>query len=177
MESPCLARPAWSLCNIGIKLPYQLTSEGSAMRHILTALSVCLACALPGVVRADPARIVFATEVFFDSGSARLSADALSILDQVAGKSAELGPELIMAIGHTDALPSDARAQTLSVRRAEAVKRYLANKGVERIRIYTEGKAKRMPVADNDSREGRARNNRVEVQLVAPKTAPDEAQP
>ncbi|NHZ93825.1 OmpA family protein [Massilia sp. CCM 8733] len=142
------------------------------MRHILTALSLCLACALPAVVLADPPRIQFATEVYFDSGSARLSADAVSILDQVVSKRRELDPELIMAIGHTDALPSDARAQTLSVQRAEAVKRYLANKGVERIRIYTEGKAKRMPVADNDSREGRARNNRVEVQLVAPKTAP-----
>lgn len=146
------------------------------MRHILTALSVCLACALPGVVHADPARIQFATEVFFDGGSARLSLDAVSILDQVVSKSRELNPELIMAIGHTDALTSDARAQTLSVQRAEAVKRYLASKGVERIRIYTEGKAKRMPVADNDSREGRARNNRVEVQLVAPKTTPAEAE-
>ncbi|HEX8611340.1 MAG TPA: OmpA family protein [Telluria sp.] len=144
------------------------------MRHILTALSICLACALPAVVHADPARIAFATEVFFDSGSARLSADAVSILDQVISKSRELNPELIMAIGHTDALPSDARAQTLSVQRAEAVKSYLAGKGFERVRIYTEGKAKRMPVADNDTREGRARNNRVEVQLVAPKTVPEE---
>ncbi|WP_166893812.1 OmpA family protein [Massilia sp. CCM 8734] len=144
------------------------------MRHILTALSVCLACALPAVVRADPARIQFATEVFFDNGSARLSSDAVSILDQVAGKSRELSPELIMAIGHTDALPGEALAQRLSVRRAEAVKTYLADKGVERIRIYTEGKGKRMPVADSDTREGRARNNRVEVQLVAPTTAPSE---
>ncbi|RSZ57709.1 OmpA family protein [Massilia atriviolacea] len=144
------------------------------MRQLFTALSVCLACALPALAQADPGRIQFATEVFFDSGSTRLSADAVSILDQVLGKSRELDPELIMAIGHTDALPSDARSQTLSVQRAEAVKTYLADKGFERIRIYTEGKAKRLPVADNDTREGRARNNRVEVQLVAPKTAPAE---
>ncbi|MDM5181207.1 OmpA family protein [Massilia sp. DJPM01] len=141
------------------------------MRHILTALSVCLACALPAMVHADPARIQFATEVFFDSGSARLSADAVSILDQVISKSGELDPELIMAIGHTDELPSDAKAQTLSVQRAEAVKKYLADKGFERIRIYTEGKAKRLPAAGNDTREGRARNNRVEVQLVGPRGA------
>ncbi|MDQ1813997.1 OmpA family protein [Massilia sp. CCM 9210] len=139
------------------------------MRHILTALAVCMACALPAIVRAEPAKVQFATEVFFDSGSARLSADAVSILDQVVSKSSELEPELIMAIGHTDALLSDARAQTLSVQRAEAVKKYLADKGFERIRIYTEGKAKRLPVAGNDTREGRARNNRVEVQLVGPR--------
>ena len=145
------------------------------MRHILTALSLCLACALPPVAHADPARVQFATEVFFDSGSARLSADALSILDQVVGKSGELHPELIVAIGHTDEMLSDTRAQTLSVQRAEAVKKYLAGKGVERVRIYTEGKGKRLPAADNASREGRARNNRVEVQLLAPKTVPDES--
>lgn len=146
------------------------------MRHIFTAFSVCLACALPAMAHADPVRILFATEVFFDSGGARLSADAVSILDQVISKSHELHPELIMAIGHTDALPGEAVAQTLSVQRADAVKRYLAGKGFERVRIYTEGKGKRLPVADNDSRDGRARNNRVEVQLVAPKAAPAELQ-
>ncbi|MFB9244223.1 OmpA family protein [Massilia antarctica] len=141
------------------------------MRHLLSAFAVSLACALPAIVNAEAGKVQFATEVFFDSGSARLSADALSILDQVISKSGELDPELIMAIGHTDELPSDARAQTLSVQRAEAVKRYLADKGFERIRIYTEGKAKRLPVAGNDTREGRARNNRVEVQLVGPRAA------
>jgi OOP family OmpA-OmpF porin len=142
------------------------------MRSLFAALPVCLACALAPMAHADPARIQFATEVFFDSGSTRLSADAVSILDQVMSKSREFQPELIVAIGHTDALPSEARAQALSVQRAEAVKGYLAGRGFERVRIYTEGKAKRMPVAANDTRDGRARNNRVEVQLLAPRSEP-----
>ena len=74
--------------------------------------------------------------------------------------------EVIIAVGHTDSIGSDAYNQRLSVRRAEAVKAYLVTKGIERNRVYTEGKGEKQPVADNRTAEGRAKNRRVEIEVV-----------
>ena len=52
------------------------------------------------------------------------------------------------------------------MRRAEAVKAYLVGKGVEKNRVYTEGKGEKQPVADNKTAEGRAKNRRVEIEVV-----------
>ena len=48
----------------------------------------------------------------------------------------------------------------------DAVKAYLVSKGVEKNRVYTEGKGKKQPVADNKTAEGRAKNRRVEIEVV-----------
>jgi OOP family OmpA-OmpF porin len=74
--------------------------------------------------------------------------------------------EVIIAVGHTDSVGSDAYNQKLSVRRAEAIKAYLVSKGIEKNRIYTEGKGEKQPVADNKTAEGRAKNRRVEIEVV-----------
>ncbi len=74
--------------------------------------------------------------------------------------------EVIIAVGHTDSVGTDAYNQKLSVRRADAVKAYLVNKGVESNRVYTEGKGEKQPVADNKTAEGRAKNRRVEIEVV-----------
>jgi len=78
---------------------------------------------------------------------------------------------VIIAVGHADSVGSDAYNQKLSVRRAEAVKAYLISKGIERNRIYTEGKGEKQPVADNRTAEGRAKNRRVEVEVVGTRAA------
>jgi OOP family OmpA-OmpF porin len=83
--------------------------------------------------------------------------------------------EVIIAVGHTDAIGGDAYNQKLSVRRAEAVKAYMVSKGIERNRVYTEGKGEKQPVADNKTAEGRAKNRRVEIEVVGTRTRP--AQP
>ena len=74
--------------------------------------------------------------------------------------------EVVIAVGHTDATGPASYNQALSNRRAEAVKAYLVSKGIESNRIYTEGKGLTQPVADNSTREGRAKNRRVEVEVV-----------
>ena len=73
---------------------------------------------------------------------------------------------MIIAVGHTDAVGTDGYNQGLSVKRSEAVKAYLVSKGIEKNRVYTEGKGEKQPVADNKTTEGRAKNRRVEIEVV-----------
>jgi OOP family OmpA-OmpF porin len=61
---------------------------------------------------------------------------------------------------------SDSYNQKLSMRRAQAVKAFLVSKGIDKTRVYTEGKGEKQPVADNKTKEGRAKNRRVEIEVV-----------
>ena len=92
-------------------------------------------------------------------------------LDDLVSKIQGINLEVIIAVGHTDSIGSDAYNQRLSVRRAEAVKAYLVSKGIERNRVYTEGKGEKQPVADNRTAQGRAKNRRVEVEVVGTRAA------
>ena len=69
-------------------------------------------------------------------------------------------------MGHTDSIGTDAYNQKLSERRAASVKAYLVSKGIDPNRIYTEGKGKKNPIASNKTKEGRAQNRRVEIEIV-----------
>ena len=69
-------------------------------------------------------------------------------------------------MGHTDSIGKEGYNQKLSVKRSEAVKAYLVSKGIEKNRVYTEGKGEKQPVADNKTAEGRAKNRRVEIEVV-----------
>jgi OOP family OmpA-OmpF porin len=77
--------------------------------------------------------------------------------------------EVVIAVGHTDSVGASEYNQKLSVARSEAVKAYLVSKGIDKSRIYTEGKGDKNPVADNKSSAGRAKNRRVEVEAVGAK--------
>ena len=72
----------------------------------------------------------------------------------------------LIAVGHTDAIGTDGYNQSLSIRRVEAVKAYLVSKGVPAGQIRTEGKGESQPVASNQTRDGRAQNRRVEIEVV-----------
>ena len=84
----------------------------------------------------------------------------------MVGKVKAINLEVIIAVGHTDSVGSDAYNQKLSLRRSQAVKAYLVSKGIDKTRIYTEGKGEKQPVADNKTKEGRAKNRRVEIEVV-----------
>ncbi|RMF97213.1 MAG: OmpA family protein, partial [Candidatus Schekmanbacteria bacterium] len=68
-------------------------------------------------------------------------------------------------IGHTDSIGSEKYNQKLSEKRAEAVKNYYVEKGVDASIIEAIGKGESEPVADNKTREGRAKNRRVVTEL------------
>lgn len=111
-------------------------------------------------------KVTFAAETFFDFDKSVVKPEGKAKLDDLVGKLRGITLEVIIAVGHTDWVGTDAYNQRLSVRRAEAVKAYLVSKGIEANRIYTEGKGKRQPVADNRTAEGRAKNRRVEIEVV-----------
>jgi len=111
-------------------------------------------------------KVTYAADAFFDSGKSVLKADGKAKLDDLTGKVKAINLEVIIAVGHTDSDGSDASNQTLSVKRAEAVKAYLVSKGSEKNRVYTEGKGEKQPVADNKTKEGKAKNRRVEIEVV-----------
>jgi OOP family OmpA-OmpF porin len=124
--------------------------------------------AAPVVVAPVPSseKVTYAADAFFDFDKAVLKPEAKSKLDDLVGKTKDINLEVIIAVGHTDSVGSDAYNQKLSVRRAESIKTYLTSKGLEANRVYTEGKGKKQPVADNKTAEGRAKNRRVEIEVV-----------
>jgi OOP family OmpA-OmpF porin len=95
-----------------------------------------------------------------------LKPEAKAKLDDLSSKMSGINLEVIIAVGHTDSDGSDAANQALSVKRSEAVKAYLVSKGIEKNRVYTEGKGEKQPVADNKTKEGKAKNRRVEIEVV-----------
>jgi len=111
-------------------------------------------------------KVTLAADVLFDFDKAVLKAEGKSKLDDLATKVKAINLEVVIAIGHTDSVGSDAYNQKLSVRRAESVKAYLVSKGVEPNRVYTEGKGEKQPVASNSTKDGRQKNRRVEIEVI-----------
>jgi len=111
-------------------------------------------------------KVTFAADTFFDFDRAVLKPEGKAKLDDLVGKIKGITLEVIIAVGHTDSVGSDAYNQRLSLRRAEAVKAYMVSKGIEANRVYTEGKGEKQPVADNKTAAGRAKNRRVEIEVV-----------
>ncbi|MDI1340684.1 outer membrane protein OmpA [Polaromonas sp.] len=111
-------------------------------------------------------KVTYAADAFFDFDKSVLKPEGKAKLDDLVGKIKDINLEVIIAVGHTDAVGSDSYNQKLSVRRSESVKAYLVSKGIEKNRVYTEGKGEKQPVADNKTAEGRAKNRRVEIEVV-----------
>ena len=119
--------------------------------------------AKPAPAPAMATKVTYAADAFFDFDKAVLKPAGKAKLDDLVSKVKGINLEVIIAVGHTDSVGSDAYNQKLSVRRSEAVKAYLVSKGIEKNRVYTEGKGEKQPVADNKTKEGRAKNRRVEL--------------
>ncbi|KCV65246.1 outer membrane protein A [Bordetella bronchiseptica 99-R-0433] len=112
------------------------------------------------------AKVVFNADTFFDFDKSTLKPEGRQLLDQVAQQAGTIDLETIIAVGHTDSIGTEAYNQKLSERRAASVKAYLVSKGIDPNRIYTEGKGELQPIASNKTREGRAQNRRVEIEIV-----------
>lgn len=104
--------------------------------------------------------------VTFNSGSAELTPNSRIILNKVVQTMKE-NPQIEVEIrGYTDNTGSNAANMRISLQRADAVKSYLVQNGIDAFRITTRGFGPANPVASNDTREGRARNRRIEFYRI-----------
>lgn len=115
-------------------------------------------------------KVTFAADAFFDFDKSILKQEAKTKLDDMASKLKGVDVEVIVAVGHTDSIGTDAYNQKLSERRADAVKAYIVSTGFEAKRVFSEGKGESKPAVDNKTSENRAKNRRVEIEVVGTRT-------
>ncbi|MFA9274076.1 MAG: outer membrane protein OmpA [Candidatus Aquirickettsiella gammari] len=115
-------------------------------------------------------KVTFAADAFFDFDKSVLKPEAKVKLDDMASKLKDVNLEVIVAVGHTDSVGTDEYNQKLSIRRSDAVKAYIISRGIDAKRVFSEGKGEKQPVADNKTKEGRAKNRRVEIEVVGTRT-------
>ena len=128
--------------------------------------------AKPAAAPAKPAagvsqsKITLQADTLYDFDKATLKPEGKATLDKIARDLGKIKLEVIIAVGNTDSVGTDAYNMALGQRRAQSVKAYLVSKGVDGSRIYTESKGKSNPVASNATAEGRAKNRRTDIEVV-----------
>ena len=111
-------------------------------------------------------KITMNSEVSFAFNSAQLTPAFHSTLDKVADILNRYSRSTIRIVGHTDSRGSAEYNQRLSEQRAQAVKWYLMDRGVDGRRIISEGRGEMEPRATNKTEAGRQLNRRVEMFIV-----------
>lgn len=99
----------------------------------------------------------------FEFGSANLTAASFGTLNDIVALMKEFKNANLEVQGHTDIVGTEEFNQKLSEDRAHAVTDYLESKGIDSKRLRAKGFGTKMPIADNESDEGRAKNRRVEL--------------
>jgi outer membrane protein OmpA-like peptidoglycan-associated protein len=131
---------------------------GVEIEHVARNKAEARACAdLQGKIDAA----VSARGLTFSQRSADLTRPSVSAVRSVARLLARCPSAVVVAEGHTDSMT--VKGSTLSLRRAEAVRARLVAGGVAAGRVQVHGFGDAMPVADNDTAAGRARNNRATI--------------
>ncbi len=103
----------------------------------------------------------------FDADSTNINEPSRPVLDELFAF-LEDNPTLVVEIGgHTNSLPPDEYCDRISAARARAVADYLIEKGINPKRLLSRGYGKRVPIASNDTPEGRRRNQRVEIKFIS----------
>ena len=131
---------------------------------------------IPGVEVTRPAEneiaINLTNDILFDYNSYALRPESKSTLQNLADNFRKYPEEQISVEGHTDAVGSIESNQRLSEQRADGVRNYLVDQGVNGQRITSIGFGETRPKASNDTPEGRQLNRRVEIHVTMPPTAP-----
>ena len=120
----------------------------------------------PVVSEEVPDRITLSTDVLFDFDRSEIKPEFTAELDEAARILRDNPDETVRIDGHTDNTGTLEYNQGLSERRAEAVAAYLEAEGISRDRMTVAGFSYTQPIADNSTREGRAQNRRVEIDII-----------
>lgn len=112
-------------------------------------------------------QVFLKNDILFDVGSAALSSQSMSTLNDLNRVFKKYPKNRIVVQGYTDSTGSDEYNQTLSEQRAQAVYNYLVSNGLKTLSIKYVGYGKANPIASNDTEEGRAKNRRVVLSITA----------
>jgi outer membrane protein OmpA-like peptidoglycan-associated protein len=145
----------------GAAIGRYMDNQEKAMREALASVAGV------NVVRdGDVLHVTFRSDSQFDVNSFALRPAAQQDVARMAAILKEYDKTNIRIAGHTDATGSESLNQTLSERRAEAVKNIMLGQGVAGNRLTTIGFGKSQPIADNATAQGRQLNRRVEIAIV-----------
>jgi outer membrane protein OmpA-like peptidoglycan-associated protein len=143
----------------------ELARRDAASQERITAMQAELA-KLAQTRTTERGFIVTLPGLFFDTGKSVLKAGARNTLTRIADQ-LRINDQLSVTIeGHTDSVGSDSSNQTLSEKRAAAVRDYLVSRGVPAGRMSVTGLGETTPVATNDTAAGRQQNRRVELVIA-----------
>ncbi|MDY8135124.1 OmpA family protein [Aquimarina sp. 2201CG5-10] len=107
----------------------------------------------------------YAKTILFDSGKSSIKSESNSVLNDIVKILGEYPTAKFVIEGHTDSAGREASNQKLSDARANAVKNYLVENGIDQFRLSAIGYGENKPIATNKTRAGRAQNRRVEINL------------
>ncbi|NER11337.1 OmpA family protein [Muriicola jejuensis] len=113
--------------------------------------------------------------VYFDTNKSDIKGTSVETLDKLAGIFKEYPKTVILVEGHTDSAGSDEYNMGLSKLRAESVTNYLVRQGIDASRFTTKWYGETQPIADNATAEGKAKNRRVELGIIASEELKQEA--
>jgi len=125
---------------------------------------------IPQVIPA-PQRVTYKADSFFDFDQSLLNTAGQRALRDLVANSKGIRLEQILVEGHTDSVGPRDYNQKLSERRAQSVKSFLVKEGLPENKIRAEGQGELQPVATNTTKEGRAQNRRVTIEVIGSKTA------
>jgi OOP family OmpA-OmpF porin len=114
-------------------------------------------------------KVTLKADTLFDFDKSSLKPEGIMALSNLVAQLKGVKLEVIIVVGNTDNIGTDAYNMALGMRRAETVKAYLVSHNVPAEKVYTESKGKSSPVASNATEEGRAKNRRVDVEIVGTK--------
>ncbi len=121
------------------------------------------------VVPPPIAKVSLTTDTSFGFDQYSLRPDGINRLKKLHAEIQNAKVDSILATGHTDSIGKASYNKKLSIRRAQAVKDYLVKLGIPSERIFIDGKGATQPVASNKTSQGRARNRRVDVEVIGTK--------
>ena len=140
-----------------------------ALKPVAKPAPVAMAPAAPAPQTAKTvtqlAKVTYAAKSLFDFDKSVVKPEGQAALNQLVAKLKAVTVEVVIVVGHTDSVGTDAYNLKLGQRRAEAVKRYLTSQGIEASRVYSDSKGKSQPVASNKTAQGRSENRRVVVEV------------
>jgi len=124
-------------------------------------------------IKYEPPKVYTLDNVYFDVGKANLREESFKELNELVDYMNRRKNIEIEIAGHTDNTGSKEDNLKLSQRRADRVKKYLINEGLDARRINAKGYGENQPVAGNNTKEGRQKNRRTEVRIISESYSPN----